>query len=104
MHRTSDLNVIEYRSLPTPAELLTSLPKTAAQSVFVCKQRQVIRRILSGEDRRLLMIVGPCSIHDLDAGHEYAQRLARLADELDDRLVIVMRAYFEKPRTATGWY
>ncbi len=103
MHRTSDLNVIEYRSLPTPTELLAALPKTAAQSAFVHERRQVIRRILSGEDRRLLMIVGPCSIHDLDAGREYARRLAALADELDNRLVVVMRAYFEKPRTTTGW-
>jgi len=103
VHRTSDLNVIEYRSLPTPTELLAALPKTAAQSAFVHERRQVIRRILSGEDRRLLMIVGPCSIHDLDAGREYARRLAALADELDNRLVVVMRAYFEKPRTTTGW-
>lgn len=103
MYRTSDLNVLEYRPLPTPTELLAVLPKTSAQAAFVCERRQAIRRILSGDDRRLLIVVGPCSIHDLAAGRDYAQRLAALADELDDRLVIVMRAYFEKPRTNGGW-
>lgn len=103
VHRTSDLNVIEYRTLPTPADLVAAMPRTTAQSSLVCEQRHVIRRILRGEDPRLLAVVGPCSIHDLDSGREYAQRLATLADDLSDQLVIVMRAYFEKPRTTTGW-
>ena len=103
MPRTADLNVIEYRSLPAPAELLRAMPKTPAQSTLVGERRDVIQRILSGDDRRLLVIVGPCSIHDLAGGRDYARRLARLAPALADRLVIVMRTYFEKPRTTHGW-
>lgn len=103
MQRTSDLNVLECRPLPAPAELLAALPKTESQAALVCRSRQVIHDILTGRDPRLLAIVGPCSIHDVAAGREYGQRLAALARELDDRLVIVMRTYFEKPRTNTGW-
>ncbi len=103
MHHTSDLNVLDCRPLPAPAELLAALPKTRAQAALVCRSRQIIHRILYGGDRRLLAVVGPCSIHDVEAGREYGQRLATLARELDDRLVIVMRTYFEKPRTSTGW-
>ncbi len=103
MQRTSDLNVLECRPLPAPAELLAALPKTATQARLVCRSRQVIHDVLTGRDPRLLAVVGPCSIHDVVAGREYGQRLAALAGELDDRLVIVMRAYFEKPRTSTGW-
>lgn len=103
MQRTSDLNVLEYRPLPRPDELLDVLPKTKAQAELVHGARGAIRRVLRGEDRRLLAIVGPCSIHDLKAGREFAERLARLARELDDRIVTVMRVYLEKPRTATGW-
>ena len=104
MHRTSDLNVLDCQPLPAPAELLAALPKTRAHAALVCRSRQVIHRILYGGDRRLLAVVGPCSIHDMAAGREYGQRLAALARELDDRLVIVMRTYFEKPRTSMGWH
>jgi len=103
MHRTSDLNVVETRILPTPAALLAELPKTAAQAAFVAHSRGEIRRIIFTDDRRFLLLVGPCSIHDLDAGRDYARLLATLAEEVSDRVLIVMRVYFEKPRTTVGW-
>ncbi|ACB75502.1 3-deoxy-7-phosphoheptulonate synthase [Opitutus terrae] len=101
--RTPDLNVAAISPLPAPAELLATLPRTPAQADFVAHSRQTLREILFGDDPRLLAIVGPCSIHDVAAAREYARRLADLAYELDDRIVIVMRAYFEKPRTVGGW-
>lgn len=103
MHRTSDINVVETRPLPTPGELLAELPKTESQAEFVFRSRQAIHRILFGDDQRLLVVVGPCSIHDLDAGREYGRKLAALAAELQDRLYVAMRVYFEKPRTTVGW-
>lgn len=103
MHRTSDLNVLDCQPLPAPAELLTHLPTTPLQAALVCRGRQAIHGILSGCDPRLLIVVGPCSIHDVKAGREYGQRLAALARELADRIVIVMRAYLVKPRTSVGW-
>jgi len=103
VHRTSDLNILASQPLPAPAELLAALPKTPAQAAMVRRSRRVIHDILSGGDPRLLVIVGPCSIHDVDAGREYARRLAALARDLGDRFVVVMRAYFEKPRTCGGW-
>ena len=78
-------------------------PVTARQADTVGQSRTVLRNIISGEDPRLLVVVGPCSIHDIEAGREYAKRLALLADELSDQLYLVMRVYFEKPRTAIGW-
>lgn len=103
MHRTSDINVLETRPLPAPGELLAQLPKTEAQAEFVFRSRQAIQGILFGTDRRLLAVVGPCSIHDLDAGRDYGRKLASLATELQDRVLIAMRVYFEKPRTTVGW-
>lgn len=103
MLRTSDINVVETRPLPTPAALLEELPKSAAQADFVTRARREIHRLIFTDDRRLLLIVGPCSIHDLAAGREYASRLATLARAVADRMMIVMRVYFEKPRTTVGW-
>ena len=103
MHRTSDLNVVETRTLPSPTALLAELPKTTAQAAFVAHSREDIRRIIFTDDRRFLLLIGPCSIHDVDAGRDYARRLAALAREVSDRVVIVMRVYFEKPRTTVGW-
>lgn len=103
MQITSDINVVETRALPSPAALLTELPKTAAQADFVTRMRRDLHRIIFTDDKRLLLIVGPCSIHDIVAGREYAQRLAGLAREVSDRIMIVMRVYFEKPRTTVGW-
>jgi 3-deoxy-7-phosphoheptulonate synthase len=103
MQETSDINVIETRTLPSPAALLKELPKTAAQAEFIHGSRREIHRILFGDDKRFLLVVGPCSIHDPAAGLDYAGRLAPLAREVSDRVLVVMRVYFEKPRTTIGW-
>ena len=103
MQITSDINVVETRALPSPAQLLTELPKSNTQADFVTRTRRDLHRIIFTDDKRLLLIVGPCSIHDLKAGREYAARLAKLAEEVSDRIMIVMRVYFEKPRTTVGW-
>ncbi|MEI7551706.1 MAG: 3-deoxy-7-phosphoheptulonate synthase [Verrucomicrobiota bacterium] len=103
MQRTSDINVVETRALPSPAALLAELPKTDDQAAFVTRARQEIHRIIFTDDKRFLLVVGPCSIHDLTAGRDYARRLAALYREVSDRVMIVMRVYFEKPRTTVGW-
>jgi 3-deoxy-7-phosphoheptulonate synthase len=103
MQRTSDINVVETRPLPSPAALLAEVPKSEAQADFVTRSRRDIHRLIFTDDRRLLLIVGPCSIHDVDAGREYAGKLAALAREVSDRVMVVMRVYFEKPRTTIGW-
>ncbi len=103
MQKTSDINVVETRALPSPAALLAELPKSEAQAEFVTRARREIHRVIFTADKRFLLIVGPCSIHDFAAGHEYARRLAALARDVGDRVMIVMRVYFEKPRTTVGW-
>lgn len=103
MQKTSDINVVETRALPSPALLLAELPKTDAQADFVTQARREIHRLIFTDDKRFLLIVGPCSIHDLDAGRDYARRLSTLAKAVADRVMIVMRVYFEKPRTTVGW-
>jgi 3-deoxy-7-phosphoheptulonate synthase len=103
MQKTSDINVVETRALPSPAALLAELPKTDAQADFVTRARREIHRLIFTDDKRFLLIVGPCSIHDLKAGRVYAKQLAALANEVADRVMIVMRVYFEKPRTTVGW-
>jgi 3-deoxy-7-phosphoheptulonate synthase len=103
MQRTSDINVVETRALPSPARMLADLPKSEAQAEFVTRAREEIHRLIFTDDRRFLLIAGPCSIHDLYACREYARRLAALAREVSDRIMIVMRVYFEKPRTTVGW-
>ena len=103
MQRTSDINVVETRALPSPAALLAELPKSESQAEFVTRTRQDIHRVIFTDDRRFLLIIGPCSIHDLDAVRDYSRRLAALSREVSDRVMIVMRVYFEKPRTTVGW-
>ena len=103
MQRTSDINVVETRALPSPAALLAELPKSESQAAFVAHSRQDIHRIIFTDERRFLLLIGPCSIHDLEAGRDYARRLAALSQEVSDRVLIVMRVYFEKPRTTVGW-
>ena len=103
MQRTSDINVLSTHELPSPVELFEELPKSPAQADFITRSRQDIHRVIFTEDKRFLLIIGPCSIHDLEAGHEYARRLAALAAEVSDRIMVVMRVYFEKPRTTVGW-
>ncbi|MDO8543786.1 MAG: 3-deoxy-7-phosphoheptulonate synthase [Opitutaceae bacterium] len=103
MQKTSDINVVETRSLPSPSALLSELPKSEAQAEFVARTRRDIHQLIFTDDKRFLLIVGPCSIHDLKAGRVYATQLAALAREVADRVMIVMRVYFEKPRTTVGW-
>ena len=101
--KTRDLHVISIRPLLPPAILLEELPLIEKGSVVVSRARKEVAHILDGEDDRLIAIVGPCSIHDPLAGLEYARRLEAVADELGEDLRIVMRVYFEKPRTTVGW-
>lgn len=103
MRKVSDLHVASNIPLPAPALMLHEIPRSDRQGDFVAESRQTIRDILFGADRRFLAIVGPCSIHDPHAGLEYAARLKKLADRVRETIFLVMRCYFEKPRTAVGW-
>jgi 3-deoxy-7-phosphoheptulonate synthase len=103
LQRTRDLHVESFRPLVPPAILLEELPLDEAGSLGVARGRETVSRILNGHDDRLVVVVGPCSIHDPDAGREYARRLRALADELASDLYVIMRVYFEKPRTTIGW-
>jgi 3-deoxy-7-phosphoheptulonate synthase len=98
-----DLNIRSIDVLITPEELKRDLPLTPAARASVVEGRQVIRNILDGKDHRLFLVIGPCSIHDVKAAHDYAQRLKALAAQVGDTLYLVMRVYFEKPRTTVGW-
>jgi len=98
-----NLNVLSQEVLISPAELKAQLPLSDKAEATVRNARNTIEKILSGEDDRIVLVVGPCSIHDVDAAIDYANRLKVLADELSDTLFIVMRVYFEKPRTTVGW-
>ncbi len=102
-YKTDDLRITHIKELITPKCLHDELPNTELSASTVYQTRIAIHRILHGEDDRLLVIVGPCSIHDERAALEYADRLRRLRDQLCDELEIVMRVYFEKPRTTVGW-
>ncbi len=103
MQQVTDLRILSSEALPSPMELRQRVPRTDAQTELVARVRREIHEIIQGRDPRLLVVVGPCSIHDVKACLEYARRLKTLADELDDRLLILMRVYFEKPRTTIGW-
>ena len=98
-----NINVESQDVLITPEQLKQSLPMSKAVQDTVAASREVIQNILDGKDHRLFVVVGPCSIHDTGAAMEYAHRLSALAEELSDTLYIVMRIYFEKPRTTVGW-
>jgi 3-deoxy-7-phosphoheptulonate synthase len=101
--RTSDLRVVSLRPLLSPALLLDDLPLDPHGALLVQRTREEVVRILNGDDDRLVVVVGPCSVHDCNAALEYAQRLSVLAERMADDLRIVMRVYFEKPRTTVGW-
>jgi 3-deoxy-7-phosphoheptulonate synthase len=98
-----NLNVLSQHTLLSPAQLHDDVPASVRATQTVTAARKAVADILSGRDPRLLVVVGPCSIHDIAAAKDYAQRLKALADELADQLFIVMRVYFEKPRTTVGW-
>ena len=104
MHfQTDDIRINEIKELLPPIAVLEKYPATDTASSTVFESRQAIHRLLAGEDDRLLVVIGPCSIHDTEAAIEYGQRLKVLRDHYADRLEIVMRVYFEKPRTTVGW-
>jgi 3-deoxy-7-phosphoheptulonate synthase len=98
-----DVNIASTEALISPVGLVEELPLTADVEAVVLEGRRQIQAVLSGDDSRFLVITGPCSVHDEEAGLEYAQRLKALQDEYSDRMLIVMRVYFEKPRTTVGW-
>ncbi len=100
---TDDLRILETQELISPVALIEELPVTSTVSETVSAGREGIHRVLAGEDDRLVVITGPCSIHDPAAALEYGSRLKPLADELKEDLCIIMRVYFEKPRTTVGW-
>jgi 3-deoxy-7-phosphoheptulonate synthase len=102
-YKVDDVRIREIKELVSPDELLAELPITEAAIQSVWQARQEIHRILHGADDRLLVIIGPCSIHDVEAAKEYAGRLKAARERLADRLLVVMRVYFEKPRTTVGW-
>jgi 3-deoxy-7-phosphoheptulonate synthase len=101
--RNDDLRITQVRPLLPPAILLEELPVTERASNVVANTRQAIADVLAGRDPRLVVIVGPCSIHDTRAALEYAQRLLPVAERYGEQLITVMRCYFEKPRTSVGW-
>ncbi len=103
MQRTSDVRIRSLVPLTSPADLIREYPLTEPAAATVVAGRDAVVRILNGDDRRLLLVVGPCSIHDERAALEYAERLLSAARRTADRLCLVMRVYFEKPRTTVGW-
>ena len=100
---TDDLRIASIEQVVSPAEITQALPITETAASTASQTREEIHRILAGEDDRLLVVTGPCSIHDTKAALEYAERLLPLKEQYQDQLLIVMRVYFEKPRTTVGW-
>lgn len=103
MALTTNTNIESFRPLVAPRTLKDELPASAHAHATVLAGRKTVQNILTGKDERMLVVVGPCSIHDIDGAHDYAKRLASLRHELSDVFSIVMRTYFEKPRTTVGW-
>ena len=103
IQQTKDLRITGTKEIQTPEALMQELPLTETASETVSRTREQIYDVLDGKDDRLVVIIGPCSIHDTEAAQEYATRLKKVMDELSDELLIVMRVYFEKPRTTVGW-
>ncbi len=103
MDKLTNINVAAQQLMPTPAEVCARLPLTPAAERAVLEGRAALQAILDRRDPRRFVVVGPCSIHDLAAARDYAGRLRALAEEVKDTLLVIMRVYFEKPRTSTGW-
>ena len=101
--KVTNLRITDSEALPSPVELCEDIARTPEQNALVTRARKEMHDLIKGEDKRLLAVVGPCSIHDLNACREYAERFAKLAEETKERLLLVMRVYFEKPRTTVGW-
>ncbi|WP_068764027.1 3-deoxy-7-phosphoheptulonate synthase, partial [Oleiphilus sp. HI0066] len=98
-----NINVASQELLITPAQLKQDIPLTEKAKEVVTEGRETINNILDRKDKRIFLVVGPCSIHDIDAAKDYALRLKELADKVSDTIYLVMRVYFEKPRTTIGW-
>lgn len=103
MPNTDELRTKAVDIMPSPAELEAAFPLNEETAALITKARRDVEAILRGDDKRLLVVIGPCSIHDTEAGLDYAKRLQKLAKRYEDSLLIVMRTYFEKPRTVVGW-
>lgn len=103
MTSTNDTRVASYQPLIAPKDLLSELPLSPESNALVENARAQIKRVLDGEDDRLLVVVGPCSVHDPESAMDYARRLKALVPSVRDELCVVMRVYFEKPRTTVGW-
>lgn len=103
MNKLINLNIKSTHELPSPKDFINQLGYSNTREEFVTQSRNEIADILFGNDQRLLIIAGPCSIHDTDSGLEYAKRFKKLSESVKDRILLVMRAYFEKPRTSAGW-
>ena len=101
--QVTNLRITDSVALPSPHDLSGEIPRTSGQKALVAQSRNALHDLIYGVDKRMLAVVGPCSIHDLYACREYAQRFAKLAEETSDRLLLVLRVYFEKPRTTVGW-
>lgn len=97
-----DINISSMQPLITPAQLKAELPLSETAYQSVATGRETVRNILNGDDKRLFVVIGPCSIHDPKAAHEYADRLKALSEKVKDTLFLIMRVYFEKPRTTVG--
>ena len=103
MTNITNINIRELSKLPSPEFYQKKYPSSDQQNSLVIDSRKTIENIIEGKDSRLLLLVGPCSIHDTKAGIEYAEKLKELADKVSENIYVVMRVYFEKPRTTVGW-
>ena len=103
LQKSSDVNIISRSKLPTPGEIHSELPLALDKVAQVIRHRQEVFDILDRKDPRIFAIVGPCSIHDRNSALEYADKLAKLNEEVKDKIMLIMRVYFEKPRTTVGW-
>ncbi len=103
MEQTDNLNIVRFKPLITPDELKSQFPETGEVARLVASSRVSIHNILANKDKRRLVITGPCSLHDREATLEYAGKLVELQDQVSEKVLIIMRAYFEKPRTTLGW-
>ena len=103
VRQTDDLRIRQVRALVSPADVVNEIPVTDRAARVVLDTRAAVANALDGSDSRLVVIVGPCSIHDPSAALDYARKLAPLARRYENELIVVMRAYFEKPRTTVGW-
>ena len=101
--KTDDVRIVDIQDVADPATIIAEMPLSADAAELVAATRRDIHEILNGNDDRLIVVTGPCSIHDPDAAMAYAERLVPMREEYREDLIVVMRVYFEKPRTTVGW-